>query len=141
MKKPRIDVHVTVRRAPRAAWIQGIAARILEGEACKRKGTLSIVIVDDAVIRQLNSEYLGRDRTTDVIAFPLEDDSDDVWGEAYISADRARDQAADYGVTCEEEMARLVIHGVLHLLGYDDRDDASRHKMRSLEDEYLRKVM
>lgn len=138
--KPRIDVRVAAGRKLRAAWLRRVVSTVLQAEAGGKGGTLSVVIVDDAEIRRLNAEYLGRDRPTDVIAFPLEDDSDDVWGEAYISADRAREQAADYGVTFEEEMARLVIHGVLHLLGYEDGDDASRDRMRMLEDAYLEKV-
>jgi probable rRNA maturation factor len=73
-----------------------------------------------------------------VIAFGLGDG--DVWGEVYVSAERTREQAADYGVPPKEELARCVIHGVLHLLGYDDGTVRERRAMKGKEEEYLGKM-
>jgi len=94
--------------------------------------------VDDAAIRDLNLRFLKKDRPTDVIAFGLGDG--DVWGEVYVSAERTAEQAGDYGVPPKEELARCVIHGVLHLLGYDDGTVRERRVMKGKEEEYLGKV-
>ena len=136
--KTRVEVYIS-HAEPRvqANWIRQIGERVVSEEGGRKGGVLSIVIVDDRTIQTLNRRFLGRDRPTDVIAFPLDGDDDDEWGEVYVSADRADDQAGAYGVSYEEEVARLVIHGVLHLLGYDDGDDDSRERMSGREDRYL----
>ena len=135
--RPRVDVHVPSNEDVEAEWVRGVAERVLEGESYDGGGVLSIVLLGDDEIRRLNAAYLNRDRPTDVLAFPYAEDGDEVWGEVYVSVDRAREQAEDYGVTREEELARLIIHGVLHLTGYDDQDASSRERMRLRENEYL----
>lgn len=122
-------------------WIQRIGKAVLRGEGWKGKGTLSIVLVDDEEIRELNRRFLQSNRPTDVMAFPWEDEDTGVWGEVYVNRDLAREQAAMYGVSFEEELARLIVHGVLHLLEYDDGDENSREKMREREDHYLARVV
>ena len=77
---------------------------------------------------------------TDVLAFPLDDKDDDVWGEIYISEEQARSQALTYGVPLEEELSRLVIHGLLHLLGFKDGDLHSKKQMTEREDVYLKRI-
>lgn len=96
---------------------------------------LNIIIVDDDKIHRLNAEYLNHDYTTDVITFKLEDSP--VVGEIYISADTAREQAAEYKVSLQNEILRLVAHGCLHLAGYDDNTDDDREKMHILENKYI----
>ena len=107
------------------------------GEGWKAKGSCNVVLVGDGAIRDLNRRFLKRDHPTDVLAFPLGDGGEGIWGEVYVSEDRAREQAARYGVSFREELARLVVHGVLHLMGYDDKDEGSRKVMREREDHYL----
>jgi len=118
-------------------WIADIAARILEKEGCEAKGSLNIILTEDAAIQELNLRYLGENSVTDVMAFPLGNEEEDVWGEVYISRQRAKEQARAYGVSFEEELARLTIHGVLHLVGYDDIDRNCQAEMRKKEDFYL----
>jgi len=101
---------------------------------------VSIAVVDDAAITDLNSRYLGKARPTDVLAFPLDDvDASDrpLIGEVVVSAERAAEEAAARGLRPEEELALYVVHGILHLCGYDDHDAAGRRAMRAREAEIL----
>ena len=99
-----------------------------------------MIFIDDAYIRRLNREYRHLDRATDVLSFKMDDDTtpdQDLLGEIYISMDRARDQAVRYHVSVDEELQRLIVHGCLHLLGYDHRRTAERRVMRQKEAHYL----
>lgn len=86
---------------------------------------LSLTLLDDAEIRALNRDYLGHDRPTDVIAFAL-GGPEDLVGDVYLGVDQARRQAAEHGVALEEELARLAIHGTLHVLGHDHPEGEER---------------
>ena len=106
-------------------------------------GEVSLVFVDDSYIRELNGRYLGVRRATDVLAFPLgeadgPDDQQDLLGEVYVSAERAVAQARRYHVGLSEEIARLIVHGVLHLLGYRDDTPSSRRGMIRRQEAFLR---
>jgi probable rRNA maturation factor len=108
-----------------------------------RSGTVSVVLAGDDEMRELNRRFLGRDETTDVLAFPLQEDEsegppgDDLLGEVVISVDVARREAAERGVPVEREIALYVVHGILHLAGYEDREEAARRRMRDAEARYL----
>jgi probable rRNA maturation factor len=106
---------------------------------------LSILITGDEEIRGLNRAFRGIDSPTDVLSFP-QDDSDQrplperecLLGDVVISMDRVEAQAADLGVTIGEELDRLVIHGILHLVGFDhEAGDEGATRMRELEEKYL----
>jgi len=88
-------------------------------------GEVSVTLLDDGQIQELNSSYLGRPHPTDVIAFSLGGDAD-VLGDVYIGRDQAARQASDLGETLETELLRLAIHGTLHVLGYDHPEGAER---------------
>jgi probable rRNA maturation factor len=118
-------------------WIKKAGQFVLREESWSGSGMLSIVLVDDSEIQKLNNEFLGKAFPTDVIAFPFPDAQDEIWGEIYISVDRAREQAKQYRVSYLEELVRLVIHGILHLLGYNDQIESDRKKMKEKEDCYL----
>ncbi len=142
MVHPRIEVYSGEggREIP-LDWIRWISEEVLLGENWKGTGTLSIVLGDDTMLKELNRRFLKRDRPTDVIAFPLGDGGEEeVWGEVYVNIERAREQALIYHVSFNEELARLIIHGVLHLLGYDDRNESSKKEMRAKEDYYLGEI-
>ncbi|MBN2414945.1 rRNA maturation RNase YbeY [bacterium] len=133
-----IDIsYQDIEDVPEKRWITAVVKAVLTGEETPFSGTLSIVMTNDACIQALNRDFFGKDRPTDVIAFPLDDEDDDIWGELYVSTERAADQAGEYGVSLFEETARLLIHGVLHLHGYDDKDDRSRERMTVKENHYL----
>lgn len=85
-----------------------------------------MVLADDSLLASLNERFKGRKGPTDVLSFPF--DEEDFLGEIYISLDRAKSQAARYNATENEEIKRLVVHGLLHLLGYNHRQMPARLK-------------
>ena len=111
---------------------------------------LSVVFVDDDYIRGLNSRYLHKDEPTDVLAFSMMETSGDepaemeegassirMLGDVVVSIDTAMRQAAEYGHTLEREVSLLVIHGTLHLLGYDDGAPGDAARMGEAQDRIL----
>jgi probable rRNA maturation factor len=114
-----------------------LVSRVLEGESAERKA-VNIVYCTDKMIGELNRRFLQKNRTTDVLAFELNDnESAGFLGEVYVNLQQARRQAADNNIIYKEEVGRLTIHGVLHLLGYDDSKDPSRLKMWNRQESYL----
>lgn len=103
---------------------------------------LGLVLSDHAAIHELNREYLGHDYETDVLSFPLQSpeqiaQTHTVEGEIYVDLDTAFEDAPDFHASYEQEAMRYVVHGLLHLMGYDDATDELRTQMRALEDRYL----
>lgn len=86
---------------------------------------LSIALLDDAGIAGINESYLSHTGPTDVISFPLAQPGAPLVGDIYIGAEQARRQAAEYGVSETEELVRLVVHGTLHVLGWDHPEGES----------------
>jgi len=141
LKSPEPDIAV-VFRAPcgniGAALFSGAIRHVFRREG-RRAASISCAVVGDAEIRELNRRFLRHDYPTDIITFPLEEDP--IEAELVISAETARRQAREYGVTMRDEYARLAIHGSLHLCGYDDRTDDDRAAMKAREDHYLSQYM
>jgi len=113
-------------------WL--IDAITREGSA---PGVLSIIFCDDAYLLQLNQAFLDHDTLTDVITFPYGDDFKDLSGDVFISLPRVRENAKAFEVDEDQELFRVMIHGVLHLLGYDDLDASAREAMQAKENYYL----
>jgi rRNA maturation RNase YbeY len=86
---------------------------------------------------QVNRDFLNHNYFTDIITFPLSSQPQIVSAEIFISVDRVVENSRQLGTPFPEEFARVLIHGVLHLLGYDDHTDAERKEMRAKEDYYL----
>ncbi len=106
------------------------------------KGELSILFTDDERIRQLNSWYLKRDRPTNVLAFPMNDEintepESGMLGDIVISTDTARREAMDTGITFHDRVLQLLIHGLLHLLGYDHEISGAEEKKMQDEERRL----
>lgn len=114
--------------------IRRIAAAVLK-KVGRSSGALDIAFLDDRAMRVCNRRYTRHDRTTDVLSFPLEDP---VFGQIVISIDRAAAQSVAYGTGRAEELVRYVVHGILHLCGYDDITRADRERMSAKEDRILR---
>lgn len=106
-------------------------------------GEISLTFLDDNGIRTLNRDYLDRDRPTDVIAFTLHDPGQPVVGDVYVGYEQAARQSGAEGVSLEEELVRLTIHGVLHVLGYDHPpgDDRWTSPMFQRQEEILSRIM
>ena len=102
-------------------------------------GRVEITLVDDAEIRRLNRAFRGVSRRTDVLAFPLEilEVPDGLVGQVVISLDAARRQSRHLAVSLALELRLLITHGILHLIGYDDRDPVEAHLMHLREREIL----
>lgn len=110
---------------------------------------VGVLWVDDAYIKTLNREYRGKDCPTDVLSFALQEQSGDepeilddpfremVLGDIVISLETAQRQAEEFGHTLERETAFLLVHGMLHLLGYDHQEEAEQLKMRQEEEKIL----
>ena len=98
---------------------------------------LTYIFCSDEYLHQLNVEYLDHDTLTDVITFDNSDDADQLEGDIFVSVERVRENAQDLGVAFRDELHRVMIHGVLHLLGYHDKDLLSQTAMRAKEDHCL----
>lgn len=98
-------------------------------------GDLTFVFCSDDYLLEVNKKHLDHDFYTDIITFDYTDEV--VSGDLFISIDRVRDNADSNKVTFNKELHRVIVHGVLHLLGYGDKDDEEKTNMRSLEDKYL----
>lgn len=124
--------RAAVRRAAHAAAGEDFAGQVID-----------IVFVDDATIRQVNRQFLGRNRVTDVIAFDYRDRglSTVPMAEVIVSAERARVEARRRNLPLERELILYVIHGVLHLVGYDDHACQERRLMRARERAVLKALL
>jgi probable rRNA maturation factor len=99
---------------------------------------ISLALIDDAQMHQLNRQFLAHDEPTDVLTFPgLEHSPDSLSGEIIISVDTARRCAAEWGTGVEGELLLYFIHGLLHLLGYDDLRESDAARMREMEKKFL----
>lgn len=127
-----------------------LARRVLEAEGKGGPLELGIVVTTDDEVHALNRQYLGHDYKTDVISFGMEDEMGEevefltpeeraeYLGDVVISYDRAAEQAPEYGHGTEREVALLMVHGLLHLLGYDDVDEESRARMHARQNELVK---
>ncbi len=131
------NAHPEYRASTSTTTTISLARRVLAAEH-RTRVRCSIVYIDDRRMIELNTKYLRHRYTTDVLTFPLHEEGDEeLLGDVYISLDQARRQAAQYAVSIKHEVARLVIHGVLHLVGHRDTTRAGKKRMTELEDEYL----
>ncbi len=116
------------------------ARAVLEGEGVA-DAEVSLAFVDNPTIHRLNQRYLQHDEPTDVLSFPLsEPNSKRLAGELVIGAEVARAQADSRGHDVQAELTLYVIHGLLHLCGYDDHSDAGAHELRQRERHYLQSL-
>jgi len=135
-RKRRVDLAGIRRKARRA--LRALGVNDME---------LNLVFVSDQKIRAMNRKYLKRDRATDVIAFSqvLEEFRGKgpgglIYGDVFISTDRAARNAAEYGTSYRHETVLYVVHGILHVVGYRDGTGKEKNRMRRKEDELLEKI-
>lgn len=100
---------------------------------------ITIILVDDAYITKLNKEFMNQNDTTDVISFHLENNQNNnfIEGEIYANVNQIEQQALDFGVSYDNELHRIIIHGLLHLVGYNDATLEEKETMTTKEDDYL----
>lgn len=111
-------------------------------EKISRSIEVSIALVDDDYIRKLNKNYRSMDVPTDVLSFVMRETIEDLelLGDIVISLERAKEQAAEYNHSFKREIGYLVVHGMLHLLGYDHETEQGKAIMRQKEEEVLRTI-
>ena len=102
----------------------------------RRVGQINIIFCSDNYILDINQQYLQHDYFTDIITFDY-CEGDVLSGDLFISVDTVRENAIDYGTEFEDELNRVIVHGVLHLIGYDDHCEEDIAQMRKKEDYYL----
>lgn len=110
-------------------WI----SRVIASES-KELGEISYIFCDDEYLHKINVAYLNHDDLTDIISFDYSEGKI-LQGDIFISIERVKDNAHDFNVSFEEELKRVMIHGVLHYCGYKDKSEADEKIMRSKEDE------
>ena len=127
-------INVRMPKIPRrqtSAWIRQVAASF-----GKKVGEIAYIFCDDAKILEVNVQYLGHDYFTDIITFDY-CEGDSISGDLFISLDTVRSNAEKFGKTYEEELHRVIIHGVLHLCGINDKGPGERAIMEAAENKAL----
>lgn len=121
-----------IRRRDTTRWIKEVAAQY-----GKKVGEVGYLFVDDEKILEINNEYLGHDYYTDIITFDY-DEGDTINGDIVISLDTVRSNAEQQKVVYEEELYRVIIHGILHLCGINDKGPGEREVMEAAENKALK---
>ncbi|ERJ97884.1 putative rRNA maturation factor YbeY [Hoylesella pleuritidis F0068] len=120
-----------LKRRETSVWIETVAATY-----DRRIGEIGYMFVDDEKILEINREYLGHDYYTDIITFDY-DESDVLNGDIVISVDTVRSNAEQFGKSFDDELHRVIIHGILHLCGINDKGPGERELMEAAEDRAL----
>lgn len=121
----------SIKKRENTAWVKAVAASY-----GKRVGEIAYIFVDDEKILEVNRQYLGHDYYTDIITFDY-CEGDVISGDLFISLDTVRTNAEQVGATYEEELHRVIIHGILHLCGINDKGPGEREIMEVAEDKAL----
>ena len=126
VEKPNIDEN----------WIRSVCENILM-DSNQDKASITFIFSNDYKLRKLKKEYFGEDVFTDTISFNLEEKNDPIEGEVYISLERVFENARTFKEDFITECKRVIIHGCLHLLGYNDESQKDKTKMIKLEETYI----
>ncbi|RRJ94170.1 rRNA maturation RNase YbeY [Flavobacterium macacae] len=102
----------------------------------KKEGDINYVFCDDEYLHKINVEYLDHDTLTDIISFDYSI-GNELHGDIFVSVERVADNAKDYEVTFDEELKRVLVHGILHYAGYKDKSEDDELKMRQKEEEKM----
>ncbi len=109
-------------------------------EEKKKPWYINFIFCSDDYLLELNRTYLQHETLTDILTFPYQDDTDTISGDIFISIDRVKENADEFRQDFEKELQRVMIHGVLHLIGYSDHGKKNKKIMTEREDYYLEKV-
>jgi probable rRNA maturation factor len=147
-----VEINILVDEGVEAgvepSWLENVAQRVLKAEKAGAKAEVGIVVTGQEMVQQLNRSYRGQDEPTDVLAFSTRDEANGPrfilapdglshLGEVIISYPQALIQAGEHDHSLEKELSILLIHGLLHLLGYDHEKSDARRRMQSREKELL----
>jgi probable rRNA maturation factor len=115
-----------------ADWISNVVV-----SEKKQEGELNFIFCDDEYLLEINQKHLNHDYYTDVISFDYSV-GNELHGDIFISIDRVQENATDFKVSFEEELKRVIIHGVLHFCGYKDKTETDEQEMRNKENEKIK---
>jgi probable rRNA maturation factor len=151
-----VEINILVDEGVEAgvepSWLEEVAQRVLAAEKANAKTEVGIVVTGQEMVQQLNRNFRGQDEPTDVLAFSsreeavglptfiLAPDGLSHLGEVIISCPQAQKQAEEHGHSLKKELTILLIHGLLHLLGYDHEEEAQELKMQAREKELLKLI-
>ena len=105
----------------------------------KEMGDISVILCTDDYLLNINKQYLSHDYYTDIVTFDYGEKSV-ISGDLFISVDRVKENAALYNTSFPKELLRIIFHGILHLVGYNDKTELERTEMRQKEDYYLKGI-
>lgn len=137
MTSPKINFHFEIEgfslenEDVRVKWLMNVCHR-----EAKELTVLNYIFCSDEYLLDINRKYLDHDYYTDIISFPLK--TDPIEGDIFISVDRVRENALEFGVEFDLELARVMVHGLLHFMGYDDHSEEDIAIMRAKENEYIK---
>jgi rRNA maturation RNase YbeY len=114
-----------------AAWLTNVIT-----SENKKEGEINYIFCDDEYLHKINLEYLNHDTLTDIISFDYTM-GNEISGDIFVSVERVKDNANDFNVAFDEELKRVLVHGVLHYCGYKDKGEADELLMRNKEDEKI----
>ena len=137
-----------IEKIAEEALLKKVVECVLKEEKIKKNLDIYITLTNNENIRVINAEHRNIDRATDVLSFPMfdrneieslrrDDGTEDILGDIIVSVEKVREQAEEYGHSFERELAYLVTHGMLHLLGYDHMIEEEKVVMRKREEEIL----
>jgi len=129
----KIDHPFPTQEKEFITWLENVGKAEL-----KNISSLTYIFCSDEYILDINIKYLGHDYYTDIITFPYRE-GDDIESDLYISLERVKENAEDFEVAFDEELKRVMVHGLLHLIGYSDKSEDDIHVMREKENYYIAK--
>jgi probable rRNA maturation factor len=130
------NFHPSIKTPVNKAEVLKIAKKVMDGEDCASY-YLEINLIENAEIKRINKKFLNHNYFTDIITFPYSAIKSEIEGEIFISLDEVKKNSAFYGNSYKNEFLRVVVHGCLHLAGFDDRTKSQKELIRKKENFYL----
>lgn len=124
---------ITFNEEQLSDWLLSVINR----EAFEPSDSINFIFCSDAYLHQINLEYLNHDTLTDIITFDNSEEPKTVEGDIFISLERIKENAEVFDVPFEQELKRVLVHGMLHLIGYNDKTEEEQKTMREKEDFYI----
>lgn len=128
--------HEITPRLPEKRRLKRFLEELFQGEG-KKLEELRYIFCTDPYLLTINQDFLRHDTYTDIITFDLSEEPAVIAGEVYISAERVKENAREFGVSFQQELHRVIFHGALHLCNYNDKQKEEQARMRQKENEYL----
>jgi rRNA maturation RNase YbeY len=128
--------YETQFKLPKKSDYKGWLSRVIQSES-KSEGDINYIFCDDDFLLGINQQYLNHDTLTDIISFDYSV-GNELHGDVFVSIQRVRENAAEFEVTFEDELKRVMVHGLLHYCGYKDKSEKDKREMRLKEDEKIK---